>query len=551
MIQAQGADLSKWDGGPSDNLQVVDFARYRELGPFVVIKVSEGTVKDPLFDQQWAAARGHVVRTAYHFFRSFVDQKRAVQNMLEFLGSDAGELPASLDIEVSDGSSNVASLAEVWINEYNRLTGLWPFFYSYPFFMSEHSFGAKTIWGTWKHPAISKCKLWLGQWPFDELESMPGYTVRGDALRAVLIQEVIDGVRQLSWPKPLAPFSEVEIWQWTSRFPPEEIPGYYMGPNHKLAADMNFHKLSRQEFETAYPLNAAPAPGPEAYVIKRPLADYEIGFTQGDGALLLKDAVEAATENGWEAAMNGGAGFDYTDAIHAIPRTTGFETVYGIPYARILLTHGSANTQLDTVYLAPWCVLGFDAANVYLIVTRGGQGEGGMTQAEAAQYAKTLGCVDAYLMDSGHSAQIEENGTMIYWPYGPSEKVPQHIGLKRRTVTGGNVKGIARLATNIKATIAGQTPAVAQLLMGQYVYGTLVGAAASGDLVGFSHFYKADGTKVELGCVCKAYAGNLTLTNESEPSGNPEPPVPPPAEAVIDHIEAVFTDGTRKNFVAE
>jgi len=279
MINAQGPDVSAWDGGPTEDPQVIDFVTFPLANDFCIIKVSEGLVKDRLFDRQWGAAKGKTARMAYHFWRSFVDQKRAVQNMLGFLGNDAGEMPVALDIEAADNSTSVASLGDVWISEYHRLTGLWPIFYSYPYFMAEHGFGAKNIWGAYKHPLLRNCKLWLGQWPFDELESMPGYDVHGDLLRAVLIDEVIRGERALTWPRPLEPFQKVDFWQWTSRYPPSRIPGYYTGPNHKEAVDMNISSLSRIAFQALYPISHPPQSKVKELVVNTP--DGPIVFRPG------------------------------------------------------------------------------------------------------------------------------------------------------------------------------------------------------------------------------------------------------------------------------
>ena len=258
----QGPDVSKWDGGPAESLQTINFALLKERYPFTLIKVSEGTGKDPLFDRQWAAARGHVARGAYHFWRSFVNQAVAVDKMVEYLGADLGEMEIILDLEVADGSSSVMALVKVWVEECQRRTGRWPWIYSTRGFLHEHGADYKSIWGVYKNAWLAKCQLWLAEWPFDELESMPGYVERGDALRAILIQEVIDGRRELTWPKPIAPWTQVDMWQWTSRFPPAQIPGYYMGPNHKQAVDMNFHRLGRFAFEAAYPVSGLTPPPP-------------------------------------------------------------------------------------------------------------------------------------------------------------------------------------------------------------------------------------------------------------------------------------------------
>lgn len=254
MNNAQGADVSLWEVAP------IDFTKYADRFDFVAIKVSEGTAKDRLFAQQWAAAKGKTVRFAYHFWRSYVDQKIAVQNMLGWLGGDAGEIEVALDLEAVDGSKAVMATAKVWVDEYHRLTNLYPIIYSSSYFLQNNGAFAKNIYGAYKNPWLANCKFWLAQYPFDELDSMSGYTQRGDALRAILIQEVIDGKRNLAWPKPAALFKRVDFWQWTSRYPPEQVPGYFLGTDHKLSVDMNFYADSREQFKQSYPIGGSTPP---------------------------------------------------------------------------------------------------------------------------------------------------------------------------------------------------------------------------------------------------------------------------------------------------
>jgi len=262
MNNAQLIDVSKWDGGPDDNYQVIDFARYAQSYPGVVVKVSEGRVKDPLFARQWSASRGRVARQAYHFFRSFVTQKLAVQDMMALLGNETGDMEAVLDAELDDGSTMVMSLMHQWADEYFRLSGQWPMIYSTIPFLTKHGAFAKTIWGAFKNPWLANCRFWLAQYPFDALESMTGYIERGDALREILIREVMEGRRTLAWPKVAPPFKGVDRWQWTSRLPPELVPGYYLGPNHKLAVDHNFEVLTDEAFRQAYPIKLTGTPEP-------------------------------------------------------------------------------------------------------------------------------------------------------------------------------------------------------------------------------------------------------------------------------------------------
>jgi hypothetical protein len=269
MNNAQGADLSRWDEA------AVDFAKYAAGFAFCVVKASEGLEKDPLFDAQWTAARGHVIRSAYSFWHSYVDQKQSVAKLLNFLGSDAGEMEVSLDLEAADGSSSVMATAKIWVDEYHRLTGKWPIIYSSRSFLHENGADFKTIRGVYKNAWLANCKLWLAEWPYDEIQSMAGYTQVGDALRTVLIGEVIEGARTLTWPKPIAPWDHVEIWQWTSRYPPERVPGYFLGANHQNAVDMNFHIHTRAELQASYPL---PNPSPVSDKVETPMPGVKVTY---------------------------------------------------------------------------------------------------------------------------------------------------------------------------------------------------------------------------------------------------------------------------------
>jgi hypothetical protein len=259
----------------------------------------------------------------------------------------------------------------------------------------------------------------------------------------------------------------------------------------------------------------------EIYIVERNLTFYDLCFTVGTGELPLDDAVSHAAERGWDSAMNGGAGFTYTDADHAIPKTAGFATVQGIPYARRLLTDGAINPNLDTTYKAPWCVLAFHDVIASLIVTVGSEGESGMTQMQVAEYCKARGYAQAYLMDSGRSAQIEEAGKMLYWPYGPAERVPQFIGFKKK-ITGGNMKGTGKTGTTTNVKNMTTSAIVATIGAGDYVYGT-PNAAVPTDLINFDHFYRASGQRVDLGAMCKCVTLNLVLSNDLEAPPPPDP----------------------------
>lgn len=111
-------------------------------------------------------------------------------------------------------------------------------------------------------------------------------------------------------------------------------------------------------------------------------------------------------------------------------------------------------------------------------------------------------------------------------------------------------KGIAKPGSesNIKPMAGGAE--IAKLLGGQYVYGTL--SAAKTDLMNFSHYYRADGTRVVLGKPCKVTTANLLpLIDEADPFLPTDPPVDPEPEPnpdpepieepVLEYREVEFT----------
>jgi hypothetical protein len=105
-----------------------------------------------------------------------------------------------------------------------------------------------------------------------------------------------------------------------------------------------------------------------------------------------------------------------------------------------------------------------------------------------------------------------------------------------------NAKGTAKYATHLKPMAGGAT--LRLLYIGDYVYGNL----GTTDITGFTHFYQADGTIVELEVLCKATLDNLTVTLEEEPSQPPEPEQPPVDNSIIMHQRFSYDGG--QNFDA-
>jgi len=91
--------------------------------------------------------------------------------------------------------------------------------------------------------------------------------------------------------------------------------------------------------------------------------------------------------------------------------------------------------------------------------------------------------------------------------------------------------------SNIKPMAGGA--AIATLTAGQYVFGDL--SSQGTDIINFSHYYTADGVKVELGKPCKVFIStNLIVTNENETT---PPPDPDTSSDVIVKAVIYFEDG--------
>lgn len=198
---------------------------------FLFVKVTEGIVKDKVFDAHWTAAKNRVLRGGYHFFRPSVDPKLAARGFVETLRSDIGELPEVLDLETTDERPDTLDRAETWCALFKNMTGRDPIIYSTIPFMKEIGALQKTVAGEWKHPWLIGKVFWLAMYPYD---------LWPDQLRDQRIQNVMDGKIEIHVPnEDILPPLKTTIWQWTSRGKPEQVPGYYIGWDGKKAIDFN------------------------------------------------------------------------------------------------------------------------------------------------------------------------------------------------------------------------------------------------------------------------------------------------------------------------
>lgn len=219
-----GIDVSKYDAKPLDWL-LADIA-------FMYVKGSEGTVEDKMFRQHWEASRGYVLRGVYHYFRPYIDPKKAARKLVEILGNDIGELPIALDLETTDKRTDTLERAREWCAEIQKLTGKRPIIYSgIPFLTQIGAF--QKAKGVFKNTWLMNMDLWFAAYPYDNM---------AEAKREKILTEIMTGVAMApSMPHiDLCPPFRLQIWQWTSRVKPELIKGYYVGRDGKKAVDVNY-----------------------------------------------------------------------------------------------------------------------------------------------------------------------------------------------------------------------------------------------------------------------------------------------------------------------
>ena len=147
----QGIDVSEFQG-------TINWAAVKSSGhQFAFIRVSDGTYQDPKFATNWAGAKAAgVLRGAYQFFRASDDPVTIADQFLARMGTlGAGDLPPTLDVEVTDGQSatTIRTRMEAWLAHVEQKTGRIPFIYVSPGF-----------WPNLGSPNESHYRLWVANW---------------------------------------------------------------------------------------------------------------------------------------------------------------------------------------------------------------------------------------------------------------------------------------------------------------------------------------------------------------------------------------------------
>ncbi|MBP7263534.1 MAG: peptidoglycan-binding protein [Spirochaetia bacterium] len=148
-----GIDVSYYQGA-------IDWKAVYAAGKrFAFARVSYGTnTVDSRFAANWPAMKAAgIIRGAYQFFRPSQDAAAQANLFLSKLGKlEAGDLPAVIDVEVTEGvaGSVIVSKVRTWVNIVKAATGKMPIIYTSPGFWNS-------LPGT---SVLSDCTLWVAHW---------------------------------------------------------------------------------------------------------------------------------------------------------------------------------------------------------------------------------------------------------------------------------------------------------------------------------------------------------------------------------------------------
>ncbi len=152
----KGVDVSYYQGK-------INWTKVKASGiDFGIARTSDGTTfKDPRFEENWAGMKAAgVVRGVYQFFRPGQSADAQADLMISMLdkvgGLKDGDLPPTLDVEVTDGVAGATVIAKMktWLTKVEAATGVKPMVYTAPGWWAQ--FGAPS--------GLAKYPLWVANW---------------------------------------------------------------------------------------------------------------------------------------------------------------------------------------------------------------------------------------------------------------------------------------------------------------------------------------------------------------------------------------------------
>jgi lysozyme len=149
----KGVDVSVYQGN-------VDWPTVKAAGiDFAIARISDGTYMDTKFDQNWSGIKNAgMVRGAYQFFEPGGDPVQQANIVIQKVGTlGVGDLPVTLDVEVSGGQSaaTVVSHIQTWVDHVTAGTGKTPMIYTSPGLWSSLTGGST---------AFGNLPLWVANW---------------------------------------------------------------------------------------------------------------------------------------------------------------------------------------------------------------------------------------------------------------------------------------------------------------------------------------------------------------------------------------------------
>jgi len=177
----EGIDVSEFQGS-------IDWGAVQRSGrDFAIIRVSDGLGHpDTSFDANWAgAAAAGLVRGTYQFFRPTEDAIAQADLLLARMGSlGPGDLPPTLDVEVTDGASpsQIRAGVDAWSARVAAATGRTPIVYTAPGFWPSVGGGPEsdTLWvANWQVACPTLPFSWTSWkvWQYADNGTVPG--IRG------------------------------------------------------------------------------------------------------------------------------------------------------------------------------------------------------------------------------------------------------------------------------------------------------------------------------------------------------------------------------------
>ncbi|MCP4438019.1 MAG: glycoside hydrolase [Aureispira sp.] len=121
----------------------IDWKKFKENNlEFVLVKATEGGFyKDSLFQHNWKNLdQLPVVKGAYHFFRPKVAVQQQIQNFIEAVDLQSGDLVPVLDIEVTDKVTTdlIVRDIRIWLQYIENHYNAKPIVYTYKSFYEQH-----------------------------------------------------------------------------------------------------------------------------------------------------------------------------------------------------------------------------------------------------------------------------------------------------------------------------------------------------------------------------------------------------------------------------